>query len=120
MAPEEVAERLQNLPCGATAPLNVHLRQEVDRLNIVMRIARETLESLRLAIAGGFAPASLSATSAGCLILKQTLTNTTLKRVLHADPCCALGAVDRDAPEQAPVIKCTFDVSNGDVQARMR
>ena len=53
VAPEEVAERLQKLAGGPTAPLNVHLRQEVDRLNIVLRIARETLESLRLAIAGG-------------------------------------------------------------------
>ena len=53
VAPEEVAERLQKLSGGATAPLNVHLRQEVDRLNIVLRIARETLETLRLAIAGG-------------------------------------------------------------------
>ena len=64
MAPEEVAERLQKLPGGATAPLNVHLRQEVDRLNIVLRITRETLESLRLAIAGGYRPlSSLDATS---------------------------------------------------------
>ena len=52
VASEEVAERLQKLPGGSTAPLNVHLRQEVDRLNIVLRIARQTLESLRLAIAG--------------------------------------------------------------------
>ena len=53
VAPEEVAERLQKLPGGPTAPLNVHLRQEVDRLNTVLHIARQTLESLRLAIAGG-------------------------------------------------------------------
>ena len=52
VAPEEVAERLQKLPGGPTAPLNVHLRQEIDRLNTVLRISRETLESLRLAIAG--------------------------------------------------------------------
>ncbi len=82
VAPEEMAERLQKLAGGATAPLNVHLRQEVDRLNIVLRIARETLESLRLAIAGG-CPALLGAIPPCCCL--PCLIRAAQRRV-HADP----------------------------------
>jgi len=46
----EVKERIRKL--GATDPLTVHLRQEIDRLNKVISLTRTTLEDLRLAIAG--------------------------------------------------------------------
>jgi hypothetical protein len=36
-------------------PLTVHLRQEIDRLNIIVRLATTTLQNLRLAIAGTIA-----------------------------------------------------------------
>ena len=36
-------------------PLNVHLRQELDRLNIVIKLTSSTLKNLRLAIAGTIA-----------------------------------------------------------------
>lgn len=49
---EEVKEKLKRLPGGPTQPLTVHLRQEIDRLNIIIRLSRETLTNLRLAIAG--------------------------------------------------------------------
>ena len=37
---------------GSTAPLSVHLRQEIDRLNVVIGLTTSTLKNLRLAIAG--------------------------------------------------------------------
>ena len=37
---------------GANEPLTVHLRQEIDRLNIILDLCRATLANLRLAIAG--------------------------------------------------------------------
>ena len=40
------------LPGGPTQPLTVHLRQEIDRLNIILDLCRSTLKNLRLAIAG--------------------------------------------------------------------
>jgi hypothetical protein len=49
---EEVRERLKKLPGGPTQPLTIHLRQEIDRLNIIVRLATTTLQNLRLAIAG--------------------------------------------------------------------
>lgn len=49
---EYVKERLRKLPGGATQPLTVHLRQEIDRLNIIILLAAKTLQNLRLAIAG--------------------------------------------------------------------
>lgn len=49
---EYVKERLRKLPGGATQPLTVHLRQEIDRLNIIIILASKTLHNLRLAIAG--------------------------------------------------------------------
>jgi hypothetical protein len=52
---QEVKERLKRLPGGPTQPLTIHLRQEIDRLNIVVRLATSTLENLRLAIAGTIA-----------------------------------------------------------------
>lgn len=52
---EEVKEKLKRLPGGPTQPLTVHLRQEIDRLNIIIRLSRETLTNLRLAIAGATA-----------------------------------------------------------------
>jgi dynein heavy chain len=52
---EEVRERLRRLAGGPMQPLTVHLRQEVDRLNIVIKLTTTTLQNLRLAIAGTIA-----------------------------------------------------------------
>ena len=52
---ESVKEGLKKLQGGASAPLNIHLRQEIDRLNKVMSVVAETLKTLRLAIAGTIA-----------------------------------------------------------------
>ncbi len=49
---EETKERLKKLPGGPTQPMTVHLRQEIDRLNIIVKLATTTLRNLRLAIAG--------------------------------------------------------------------
>ena len=49
---EEVHERLRKLPGGPAQPLTVHLRQEVDRINIILALTATTLSNLRLAIAG--------------------------------------------------------------------
>ena len=49
---EEIRERLRKLQGGPTAPLNVHLRQEIDRLNTILRLTATTLKNLRLAVAG--------------------------------------------------------------------
>lgn len=49
---EDVRERLRKMPGGPTQPLTVHLRQEIDRLNIVIALTSLTLKNLRLAIAG--------------------------------------------------------------------
>lgn len=52
---EETKEKLKKLPGGPTQPMTVHLRQEIDRLNIITRLATNTLKNLRLAIAGTIA-----------------------------------------------------------------
>eukprot|EP00879_Flechtneria_rotunda_P023748 GHRR01025141.1.p1 GENE.GHRR01025141.1~~GHRR01025141.1.p1 ORF type:complete len:364 (+),score=99.40 GHRR01025141.1:346-1437(+) len=52
---EDVRERLKKLAGGPTQPLTVHLRQEIDRLNIIVKLATTTLTNLRLAIAGTIA-----------------------------------------------------------------
>ena len=49
---EETRERLRKAPGGPAAPLNVHLRQEIDRLNTILRLTSTTLKNLRLAVAG--------------------------------------------------------------------
>jgi len=49
---EETKEKLRRLPGGPTQPLTVHLRQEIDRLNIIIKLTTQTLQNLRLAIAG--------------------------------------------------------------------
>jgi dynein heavy chain len=49
---EAVKDKLRRLPGGPTQPLNIHLRQEVDRLNVILELAGRTLASVRLAIAG--------------------------------------------------------------------
>ena len=40
---------------GPAAPLTIHLRQEIDRLNKVVRVVGDTLRTLRLAVAGSVA-----------------------------------------------------------------
>lgn len=45
-------EKLRKLPGGPTQPLTVHLRQEIDRLNIIITLTTTTLKNVRLAIAG--------------------------------------------------------------------
>ena len=52
---EVTKEMLRKLPGGPTQPLTVHLRQEIDRLNIIINLATRTLKDLRLAIAGTIA-----------------------------------------------------------------
>lgn len=52
---EEVRDRLKRLPGGPMQPLTIHLRQEIDRLNIIVRLTTSTLQNLRLAIAGTIA-----------------------------------------------------------------
>lgn len=49
---EETREALRRLPGGPAAPLTIHLRQEVDRLNRVLHAVGDTLRTLRLAVAG--------------------------------------------------------------------
>ncbi|KAL4552567.1 hypothetical protein Ndes2526B_g02495 [Nannochloris sp. 'desiccata'] len=68
--PEDTEEALKKLSGGATGPLNIHLRQEIERLNKVVAVVAETLRMLRLAIAGTIAMgddvlASLEAVHAG-------------------------------------------------------
>ncbi|CAK0759668.1 Dynein gamma chain, flagellar outer arm [Coccomyxa viridis] len=52
---EDVREKLRKLPGGPTQPLTVHLRQEIDRLNIIITLTTTTLKNVRLAIAGTIA-----------------------------------------------------------------
>jgi dynein heavy chain, axonemal len=52
---EDTKEKCNKLPGGPTMPLTVTLRQEIDRLNIVMKLTKSTLSNLRLAIAGSVA-----------------------------------------------------------------
>ena len=52
---EETKEKLKKLPGSPTAPLSVHLRQEIDRLNIIIKLSTQTLQNLRLAFAGTIA-----------------------------------------------------------------
>jgi len=67
--PIETLDILQKLPGGAQQPLTIHLRQEIDRLNIVMSTVKSTLESLQLTIAGTIA---LNDSLASVLIALQT------------------------------------------------
>ena len=48
--PHEVKARLQKM--GAIAPMNIFLRQEIDRMQRVITIVRSTLKDLQLAIDG--------------------------------------------------------------------
>merc|ERR1712046_43973 len=52
---EDTKEKLKKLPGGPTMPLTIHLRQEIDRLNIIINLAMKTLKNLRLAVAGTIA-----------------------------------------------------------------
>jgi dynein heavy chain, axonemal len=52
---EDVKDKTAKLPGGASMPLTVTLRQEIDRLNMVIKLTRTTLSNLRLAIAGSIA-----------------------------------------------------------------
>ena len=54
-AGEESKEALRRLPGGVMAPLNVHLRQEIERLNKVLAVVADTLTMVQLAIAGSIA-----------------------------------------------------------------
>jgi len=53
--PVTVKKQIEKLNGGATAapkPLNIHLKQEVDRMQIIINLTRRTLQQLELAIAG--------------------------------------------------------------------
>jgi len=53
--PVSVRKNIEKLNGGAAAqpkPLNIHLKQEVDRMQIIIKLTRRTLEQLELAIAG--------------------------------------------------------------------
>jgi len=52
---EDVKDKCARLPGGPTMPLTVTLRQEIDCVNIVIRLTTQTLKNLRLAIAGTIA-----------------------------------------------------------------
>lgn len=41
---EDTKEKLKKLPGGPVVPLTVHLRQELDRLNTITRLATTTLK----------------------------------------------------------------------------
>lgn len=45
---EETKEKLKKLPGGPVQPMTVHLRQEIDRLNIITKLATTTLKVSRL------------------------------------------------------------------------
>ena len=66
---EDIRERLRKLAGGPTAPLNVHLRQEIDRLNTVIRLTTTTLKNLRLAVAGAHTLRQLAASTSVQLCL---------------------------------------------------
>jgi len=48
--PHEVRARLQKM--GAISPMNIFLRQEIDRMQRVIKVVRSTLKDLQLAIDG--------------------------------------------------------------------
>ena len=48
--PHEVRDRLKKM--GAIAPMNIFLRQEIDRMQRVISVVRSTLQDLQLAIEG--------------------------------------------------------------------
>jgi len=52
---EVAKEQMKKLPGGSTQPLTVHLKQEIDRLNIIIALTTKTLKNLRLAVAGTIA-----------------------------------------------------------------
>merc|ERR1711988_1271275 len=45
-------EKLNGGPGAQPKPLNIHLKQEIDRMQIIIKLTRNTLEQLELAIAG--------------------------------------------------------------------
>lgn len=53
--PEATRKALNKLHGGAMSPLNVHLRQEIERLNRLIVVVRDALETLRSALAGNIA-----------------------------------------------------------------
>lgn len=48
----EAYDNLQRQQGGAMQPLTIHLKQEIDRLNYIIRLTQDTLHGLRLAISG--------------------------------------------------------------------
>ena len=80
---EETKERLRKAPGGPAAPLNVHLRQEIDRLNIILRITSTTLKNLRLAVAGADCRPTLNI----ALCSRHRMLACIVLSALHAYPC---------------------------------
>ena len=61
-------EKLRKLQGGPTQPLTVHLRQEIDRLNIIITLTTTTLSNLQLAIAGTCLTWTICQLSCSCTI----------------------------------------------------
>merc|ERR1712072_1500539 len=53
--PVSVRKNIEKLNGGASnspKPLNIHLKQEIDRMQIIIKLTRNTLQQLELAVAG--------------------------------------------------------------------
>lgn len=74
--PHEVRERLKKM--GAIAPMNIFLRQEIDRMQRVITLIRTTLQDLQLAIEGTIIMSEVSLCHReinSCLMLVRALQN---------------------------------------------
>ena len=81
---EEVKEKLRKLPGGPQTPLTVHLRQEIDRLNIIVQLTTTTLNNLRLAIAGTLRLCSVKHILLSCMSIARSAWHIRVRyRLLH-------------------------------------
>ena len=75
--PHEVRARLNKM--GAIAPMNIFLRQEIDRMQRVIAVVRSTLQDLQLAVDGTIIMSEVKISFASLLvkICSRGLINTT-------------------------------------------